>query len=134
MKRISSLLFLAGLAAMVVLSASKKETMSGSPVTKSRQPLVVDLLADQWTNPGDRVYVDDFKNILVPGCGSENGDVKVFLLENGQQIDIDSPAMIFGHQSWATLTSTDVIIHYNLGSEAVPPSLSLNIRVVIQGR
>ena len=131
MKRIFTLVLLAS-AVTIFTSSCKKEVEVSSVHTRSgskadTSPFTLTLKADNWLNEGDGFYVNSFKNIIPPRY--YNHSIKVYLLTDNREIQINHFISFMGGELWATVNGTDVTLIYHCFSQRSFDQL--NIKVVI---
>jgi hypothetical protein len=133
MKRIFLTILTAG-SLVIGLTTCKKEypspfTSPGGNIQITK-PLVLHLVADEWTNYGSEVYVNIFHGILA-NANAIPDNVSVYLDSDKQDTAINrTPVTFEGHQLWASVTTTDIIIVYRCEEQPIP-FRSLNIRAVV---
>ena len=99
--------------------------------TTTTTPAVLHLIADQWVNYGDEVYVNVFRNVLTPDQVNAHRRVSVYLESDDQEIPLgNNPVMFQGHQMWCTIVATDITLSYRCYDEYIP-FRSVNIKIVI---
>ena len=139
MKRILFTMLIANALIILSLSSCKKENLSpayqtGGRTTPITGPFTIDLVANDWANYGNEIYVNNFQNIISTANASGNRTVYVYLVENAKetQINLNTSRVTFmGHELWATTTKTDVKINYKSSDPGLPFE-SLNIKVVVE--
>ena len=134
MKRIFLTILTAGSLIVAGLTACKKEypsavTSPGGNIQITK-PIVLHLVADDWTNHGNEVYVNTFRGILATANAMPD-KVNVYIDSDKQDTAINrTPVSFEGHQLWARVTTTDIIIVYRCEEQPIP-FRTLNIRAVV---
>jgi len=126
MKRIFYLVLLVTIVSLGTISCSKEQIGSPASVgdnTNSNGPKSMNLTANNWQKDQNDLYVHTFHNILSSATGYR---VNVYLLINGEELQINSFIPFMGGQLWATYTTTDVNIFFRNNS-APPPSLDIKV-------
>ena len=133
-KLIASTLIMVGLSACTKDSSSSiTQTQTGSP--SPVQTTTIELVADQWVNYGDGVYINDFQNILSRLNMPTGNHLSIYVLDNDvakydhSTIINRTPIMFKGHELWAVTTATDIILNYRCADEPIP-FRALHIKVV----
>jgi hypothetical protein len=109
------------------LSSCNKNDGLSDPVIKPQPPITLNLTAYHWETEANGIMVNTFANVIP--SSSANRPVKVYLVTNDQETQINQPISFMNGSLWATNTQTDVRIHYQGNSL----NLSyLNIKVVIE--
>ena len=142
MKRILFTVLIANALIILSLSSCKKEDPAFGPVTVPNpivsttppimSPFIIDLVADNWVNYENEVYVNSFKGVIATANAGGNRTVNVYLAENGGETQINRhPITFMGNQLWATSSQTDVSLIYKSSAQTLPFK-SLRIRVVVE--
>ncbi len=126
---------------MLSLSSCEKEDLSSGPVTVPvagpattpiTPPFIIDLVANNWVNYENEVYVNIFKGVISTANASGNRHVNVYLAENGEETLINySHVNFMGNELWATSSQTDISIIYKSSAPSLPFK-SLKIKVVVE--
>ena len=107
-------------------SCSKNDSLS-DPVITPQSSIILNLTAYHWETEANGIMVNAFVNVIPPSAS--NRSVRVYLVTNDQEKQINQPISFMDGALWATNTQTDIRIHYRGNSL----SLSyLNIKVVIE--
>lgn len=123
---------------IVGLSACTKDNSSIVPTTGNPAPrttTTVELVADQWVNYGDGVYVNDFRNILSTLNLPTGNHLSIYVVDNdltknGNLTMINrTPITFMGHELWAVTTATDIILNYRCADQPIPFRM-LRIKIV----
>ncbi len=135
MKRILFTVLIANTLIILGLSSCKKDALSpalnDSPGTQSRPPFVINLVADQWVNYGNEIYINNFPGILTMANVTGSPNINVYLKANGKKVQINNAKITFmGNDLWATATQTDIRINYKCSASNLPFT-SLSFIVVI---
>ena len=135
MKRIFLLTMIANALIMFSVSSCKKDNFS--PIPGGNTSLAVptntstmNLVAYHWIRDAYGVYNNTFGGVISP-ANSNNHKVKIYLLENSKETQINYPISFMGGELWATSTETDVKISYRCSEQNLPFS-RLVIKVVIE--
>jgi hypothetical protein len=109
-------------------SCNKNDSLpdSNTNVTTPKPPITLNLTAYRWEKESNEIIVNTFANVIPPS--DANRSVKVYLVTNDQETQINQPISFMNGQLWATIIATDVRIHYQGNS----PVEYLNIKVVIE--
>jgi hypothetical protein len=127
MKRLLFMMVIVNTLIISTLSSCNKNDSLSDPVITPQQPITLNLTAYHWEMEANGIMVDAFVNIIPPSAA--NRLVRVYLLTNDQEKQINQPISFMNGALWATNTQTDIRIHYR-GSSL---NLSyLNIKVVIE--
>jgi len=119
---------------IIGLTTCKKEypsafTSPGGNIQITK-PIVLHLVADEWINYGSEVYVSTFHGILANDNAMPD-NVNVYLDSDKQDTAINrTPVTFQGHQLWARVTTTDIIIGYRCEGKPIP-FRTLNIRAEV---
>lgn len=110
------------------ITSCKKDTpppvrVSTGNYTTSSATYTADLRADNSTRYGIGFYVHTFQNIIYPGAL-----VKVYLVTNGKEEQINQYIFFMGVQLWVSIYDSDLKIYYRTSG---PGPISLKIKVVI---
>ena len=95
-------------------------------VTTPNPSITLNLTAYHWEFEANGISVNEFENVIPPGNATS---VKVYLVVNGKDTQINQAIPYMNGELWATNTETDLRIHYRGNSLNVP---YLNIKVVIE--
>lgn len=133
MKRIFMLVLLASTVAIFTVSSCKKDLQvpsvnSGSDYKAPTSPVILNLKADDWTSDGDEFYVNTFQNIIPARYYSHS--IKVFLLTENREIQINRFISFMGGELWASVNGTDVTLIYHCFGRRLFDQL--NIKVLIE--
>jgi hypothetical protein len=109
------------------LSSCNKNDSLSYPVITPQPSITLNLTAYHWQMEANGIMVNAFVNIIPPSAA--NRSVKVYLVTNDQEKQINQPISFMGGALWATNTQTDIRIHYQGNSLNVS---YLNIKVVIE--
>jgi hypothetical protein len=109
------------------LSSCNKNDSLSYPVITPQPSITLNLTAYHWETEANGIMVNAFVNIIPPSAA--NRLVKVYLVTNDQERQINQPISFMNGTLWATNTQTDVRIHYQ--GNSLHPSY-LNIKVVIE--
>ena len=90
----------------------------------------INLVAYHWVKDAYGIYTNTFGGVISPG-NINNHKVKIYLVENGKETQINSFISFMGGELWATNTQTDVEINYRCSEQNLPFS-HLVIKVVIE--
>ena len=93
----------------------------------SQPPITLNLTAYHWAIEGNGVMVNTFANVIPPSSASRS--VKVYLVTNDRETQINQPIPFVNGALWATNTLSDIRIHYRGNPQNV---LYLNIKVVLE--
>jgi len=131
MRRILFSVLIANTLIIIALSSCKKEDLVPGPVTVSGSgpvwdtiPVIpsftIDLVADNWVNYENEVYVNTFKGVISNANVSGFRTVNVYLAENGEETQINHyPITFMGNQLWATSSQTDVSLIYKSSAQTL---------------
>jgi hypothetical protein len=133
MKRIFILVLLASTVTIFTISSCKKDVQvpsvhTGSGYNAGTSPFTLNLKADDWISDGDGFYVNTFQNIIPPRYYSHT--IKVYLLTENREIQINHFISFMGGELWASVTGTDVILIYHCSGQLLFDYL--NIKVLIE--
>jgi len=123
MKRIFFMAMITNALIISSLTSCKKDDLSsdtGNP-SATTQPSTINLVAGRWVKNTDGIYVSTFPGILSP-ANTSNRTVKIYLLANGRETQINHSIPFMGGDLWATNTETDVRINFRF-SEQTPIQL-----------
>src|SRR5215470_419730 len=119
MKQFFSMVVFAG-ALTISLSSCKKEDPVASPSSfvspSSYSPPAstasnLYLVANDWVNYGNQIYVNTFKGVLPSMSG--NRTVVVYAILEGKEVEISQTHVSYkGNQLWASASGVDVSIFY----------------------
>jgi len=119
-------MLLAGSIIVIGLGGCAKEKFTPFPstpigLTPPAQHVQVNLVADNWVNSGNGIYVNTFGGVLsnLPITGGNS--LKVYV-QDGDEVTVigRSPAMFKGHEMWITNTRTDLALNYECGDKQLP--------------
>ena len=132
MKHKFLLILIAGTIAISGMSSCKKDVQlpPGGGGSNNIQPIEYTLTASNWVLETDGFYSDNFKN-LISAATTAGRSVKVYLLDNGKQIQINQFIFFMDGELWASSTATDVKITYRNSDNKLPFD-KLNIKIVIE--
>lgn len=125
------------------LSSCKKDSLPPPPPSPSHvQPFTIDLVADHWVRscdpqyshygecaPEHQIYVNDFPGLLTMSNVTCGCAIKVYLITNGKEIQINNGITFMENKLWATVSQTDIQITYSSNASHLP-FRSLNIKLV----
>jgi len=129
----------AGAVTIITLTSCKKEqpvSDSNFVSPSSYSPPITDaanlyLVANNWVNYGNQVYVNTFKGVLPSTNSTGSRTVMVYAIIEGKEVQISQRHVTYkGNQLWANDSGLDVIINYQCNT-ALPFSL-LYIRVQVK--
>ena len=134
------MMIFAGAVTIITLSSCTKEQpvsdsnfvspSSYSPPDAS-QTVNLSLVANNWVNYGNQIYVNTFKGVLFSGNASGSRTVVVYAIIEGKEVQISQRHVTYkGNQLWANDSGLDVIINYQCNT-TLPFSL-LYIRVQVK--
>jgi ABC-type glycerol-3-phosphate transport system substrate-binding protein len=129
MRRLLFGMILAGAIIISTLSSCSKSDSFTDPNTSgntSHSPVTLNLTANHWEEKADRVFVNIFKNVIP--AENANYPIKVYVVVNGKDMQIDQPISFMNGALWATCSQTNVAITYR---GDLPEVQYLNIKVVI---
>jgi hypothetical protein len=126
MKRLLFMMVIVNTLIISTLSSCNKSDSLPPPPPPPPPPFVLNLTADHWEAEGGGVFVSTFNNVIP--AENSNSSVKVYLVTNGEDKQIDHPISFSSGALWATKTQTDVKIYYRGNAQNV---LYLNIKLVI---
>jgi hypothetical protein len=135
MKRLLVIMLIVNAIIISTLSSCKKDDSLPVPnanVIRSQLPITLNLTAYHWEAEGNGIFVNAFMHV-VPVNASYS--VKVYLVRDGKDTQINQPISFMNGALWATNTLTDVNIHYRGNSQNVEylnHVAYLNIKVVIE--
>ena len=128
MKHILNLVLLVTIVSLCTTSCSKEQVSSpasvGDNTNSNASPKTISLTVYNWQQDQNGIYSHTFPNILSSATGYR---VNVYLLINGQQLQINSFIPFMGGQLWATYNTTDVNIFFRNNSASPPPSLDIKV-------
>jgi len=131
MKHIFNLVLLVTIISLGTTSCSKEQIDSpdsvGNNTNSNASPKTINLTVYTWQQDQNGIYSHTFPNILSSATGYR---VNIYLLINGQQLQINSFIPFMGGQLWATYTTTDVNIFFR--NNSAPPPSPLDIKVVAE--
>jgi len=135
MKRIFFLTMTASAIIIFHLTSCKKDTFSPVPggnssVAAPSSTTTMNLVAYDWVKDANGVYSNTFAGVI-SAANSNNHRVKIYVVENGNQTQINNPISFRGGELWAAYTQTDVKINYHASDKSLPFS-HLIIKVVIE--
>ena len=120
--------------ALIILSlgSCKKDNLaSNDHPGGTSQPFTLTLIANQWIKNVNGIYVDNFKGVI-PASNAGNSNVKVYLVENGEETQMNHSFISFmSNELWATNTQTDVTINYRCSAPTLPFN-SLQVKIVVE--
>ena len=137
MRQTLSMMIFAGAVTIITLSSCTKEQpisdsnyvspSSYSPPISQAGDLY--LVANNWVNYGNQIYVNTFKGVLPSGNASRT--VLVYAIIEGKEVQISQTHTTYkGNQLWANDSGVDVMINYQCNT-ALPFSF-LDIRVQVK--
>jgi hypothetical protein len=131
MKRTFFLLIVASAITFFSISSCQKPeiTRPGSTTTgngTNSSQIIINRTASSWVRNGGGFYVSTFKDIIPYG----RGPVKVYLVLEDDQIQINNFTSFKGGQLWAAIAPTDLILIFRYSGDKLPFE-SLDIKVVI---
>jgi|SRR5205814_8699587 len=135
MKRILFTTMIANALIIFSLNSCKKDHLSPTPggatsVAVPTNASTVNLVAYHWIKDAYGVYTNSFAGVISP-ANSNSHKVKIFLLENSKETQINNPISFMGGELWATNTQSDVKILFHC-TELNLPFSHLVIKVVIE--
>ena len=139
MRQTLSMMIFAGAVTIITLSSCTKEQpisdsnyvspSSYSPPISQAGDLY--LVANNWVNYGNQIYVNTFKGVLPSGSASGSRTVMVYAIIEGKEVQISQTRITYkGNQLWANDSGVDVMINYQCNT-ALPFSF-LDIRVQVK--
>jgi hypothetical protein len=129
MKRLFFKMIIVSTVIISTLGSCSKDAPLADPntnVTTQSLPIILNLTAYHWELASNGVFVSIFKNVIP--VGNANHSVKIYLVTDGKDGQINQPISFMNGQLWATNTETDVVINYRGSSQHIP---YLNIKVVL---
>jgi hypothetical protein len=126
MKRLLFMMVIVNTLIISTLSSCNKND-SSVPVITPQPPITLNLTAAHWETEANGIVVNTFANVI-PSSGA-NRSVKVYLVTNDQEKQINQPISFMNGELWATNTETDIRIHFRGTLPNVP---YLNIKAVIE--
>ena len=126
MKRLLFMMVVVNTLIISTLSSCNKNDSLPPPPPPPPPPITLTLTAYHWEAEGGGVFVNTFNNVIPAEIS--NSSVKVYLVTNGEDKQIDQPIRFANGALWATKTQTDVKIYYRGNAQNV---LYLNIKLVI---
>ena len=133
MKRIFFLTVTASAFILLNLTSCKKDTFSAVPggnTSVTTNTSTMNLVAYNWVKDVDGIYSNTFAG-AISSANSINHKVKIYVVENSNETQINSPLPFRGGELWGTYTQTDVKINYRNSEKSIPFS-HLVIKVVIE--
>jgi hypothetical protein len=127
MKRTLFMMVIVNTLIISTLSSCNKNNSLSDPVITPPPSITLSLTANHWEPDANGIMVNTFANVIPPSVASRL--VKVYLVTNDQEQQINQPISFMNGQLWATNTATNVKIHYQGNSLNVS---YLNIKVVIE--
>ncbi len=109
------------------LSSCNKNNSLPDAVITPPPSITLSLTANHWEAEANGIIVNTFANVIPPSGAGRS--VKVYLVTNDQEQQINQPISFMNGQLWATNTGTNVKIHYQGNSLNVS---YLNIKVLIE--
>jgi hypothetical protein len=134
MKLISNIIITSSIIMLSTVSCKKDNPSNGVSSPPSAPPpptLSLSLVANHWIRNGLGIYVDYFTNIIPTANVNGKSNVKIFLVENQQDIQINNSIHFMGNDLWATNSQSDVSINYRCDSTGLPFAY-LEIKVVVE--
>ena len=133
MKSIFILMVLASIVILFSVSSCRKDLQvpaihTASGYNAGTSPFTLNLKADNWINAGDGFYVNTFRNIIPARYYSHS--IKVYLLTENREIQINHFISFMGGELWASVTGTDVTLIYHCRGQLLFDYL--NIKVLIE--
>ena len=130
MKRIFTLVLLASSVIIFITSSCKKDVQvssvdTGNGHNAGTSPFTLMLKANEWINEGDGIYVSTFRNIIPPRY--YNHPVKVYLLTENREIQINHFISFMAGELWASVSGTDVTIVYHCFEQRRFDSLDIKV-------
>jgi hypothetical protein len=120
MKRLSFFVLIASaVTTFSIISCNKDElarSFDGTFIDTAPAPYSIDLVADHWNKIVQGVYACTFTN-TIPSAYRNNRGVKVYLVKDGQKIQIDYPIHFMDGELSATTSTSDVTINYRCYAE-----------------
>ena len=131
MKRIFTLVLLASTVTIFTSSCKKDLQVSsvdaGNGHNAGTSPFTLMLKANEWINEGDGIYVSAFRNIIPPRY--YNHPVKVYLLTENREIQINHFISFMAGELWASVSGTDVTIVYHCFGQRRFDSLDIKVLI-----
>jgi hypothetical protein len=133
MKLIFKLVLLVNIICLGTTSCTKEQISSpdtssvGNNTNSYVSPEPLNLVANDWQQDQNGLYVHTFYNILSPATGYK---INVYLLAYGQELSLNRFILFMGGQLWATYSTTDIKIFFRISGAL--PFTSLNIKVVTE--
>jgi len=127
MIRLSSVMIIVSTVIISTLNSCSKD----APLTDHNTggttmlPMTLTLTTNNWEQKANGIMVNIFSNVL--GGVHANYSIKVYLVTDGKDRQINQPISFMNGELWSTNTQTDVVINYR-GNQH--PSY-LNIKVVL---
>jgi hypothetical protein len=135
MKRISIIVLIASSFIMLGASSCGKENLSSisKPPPPPPHPTTfsLSLVANHWTQTGAGIYVDNFEGIIPAANVNGKSNVKIYLVESQEEIQINNSIHFMGNELWASSILSDIAINYRCDSTALPFAY-LEIKVVVE--
>jgi hypothetical protein len=127
MKRTFYLVLITGALTLFSISSCKKDPIdpggyAGTGANTGPAIVSTELQANNWVQHTSGFYIHTFEGII-----SQGQSVKVYLVEDGNEIQINHYIHYMGGQLWAGTEFTDLKIYYR---SSVLPFASLNIKMV----
>ena len=130
MKRLFSLMLIASALTIFSMSSCKKENATIAPQPPAT-PFTIHVVASNWIKNGNGIYVSSLKNIIPLANANADQRVRVYLVENNEEILINySPITFMGNELWATNSQRDIEINYR--SSQTLPFGYLNIKIAVE--
>ncbi|HMG68033.1 MAG TPA: hypothetical protein VK588_10115 [Chitinophagaceae bacterium] len=133
MKGILFAMFISNALIIFSLSSCKKETILPGSIANPIQhyPITINnVVAGRWTENEKGIYVSIIKDVLA-GTNTNNRSVKIYLIADGKETQINQSITFMKGKLWAVSTNTDIEIDYLPDSQIFPFSY-LVIKVVIE--
>ena len=138
MKRNFLLVLLLSTSILFSLNSCKKTEIQAPAIirpntgTTNAFPYINTLTASHWTKDEHGFYVSQFKDVLSPSYASGH-TVKVYLLTDGKEQEINQLLIYMGGELWASVTSTDLdIVFRYVSDQPNPPFSFLTIKLVVE--
>ncbi|HXL55717.1 MAG TPA: hypothetical protein VN958_05635 [Chitinophagaceae bacterium] len=133
MKRILSTVLIANALIILSLSSCKKENLSPGSTSNTTPTIeyttTINVVAGRWVKDANGTYANTFQGVISP-ANTSNRSVKIYLVANGTETQINYYISFMGGELWATNTETDITINYRSKNQSLPFSYLL-IKVVI---
>lgn len=127
MKRLLFMMVIVNTLIISTLSSCNKNDSLPDPVVTPPPSITLNLTAYHWEVEADGIIVNTFAHVIP--LASAGRLVKVYLVTNDQEKQINQPIPFMNGQLWATPTETSIKINYRGNPQNV---FYLNIKVVIE--